>query len=197
MSSLRGIMLKSLILLIALPYISQAFTMRRQYRRPVCEPNQSCSYDVMGMQFAFCDCPGPETRCPMNPSYTIDQRGTTYHFCAHREITVCEIGEVATTVDSIQTAIHCICPDSMELIKKDESNGSIKEFVCEEIGLRLPYGFILCLPRNRRSVLTGQWNMYRPSHPLRSTGALSSSSNIHLSGLQSPLIPFRRRLMSG
>ncbi|KHJ99782.1 hypothetical protein OESDEN_00238 [Oesophagostomum dentatum] len=51
----------------------------REYRRPICAEEQTCSYEALGVVFALCDCPGNDKSCPENIENAVEHRGTWYH----------------------------------------------------------------------------------------------------------------------
>ncbi|XGW32586.1 hypothetical protein V3C99_017271 [Haemonchus contortus] len=104
----------------------------REYRRPICTPEQTCSYEAFDMVFALCDCPGKDHTCPQNEGNAVEHRGTLYNFCTSRNVPICEDGQISTTVSGIQTAIYCVCPESHEMVQqptqaKDETNYACRQ----------------------------------------------------------------------
>ncbi|XGW32587.1 hypothetical protein V3C99_017271 [Haemonchus contortus] len=59
----------------------------REYRRPICTPEQTCSYEAFDMVFALCDCPGKDHTCPQNEGNAVEHRGTLYNkrLCSNDE----------------------------------------------------------------------------------------------------------------
>ncbi|KIH68880.1 hypothetical protein ANCDUO_00782 [Ancylostoma duodenale] len=104
----------------------------REYRRPVCTEEQTCSYKALGVVFALCDCPGEEKSCPRDPENAVEHRGTHYHFCSARNVPVCEDGDISTTVTGIQTAIHCICAEGSDLIQERSEEKGITNYACRQ-----------------------------------------------------------------
>lgn len=118
---------------IALALNSTTHAIRlREYRRPQCTSEQTCSYEAFGMIFALCDCPGDDPICPRDPRNAIEHRGTVYNFCYPRSAPICEDGQVSTTVSGIQTAIHCICSDSNDLVQQPTKLKDVTSYMCRQ-----------------------------------------------------------------
>ncbi|PAV87036.1 hypothetical protein WR25_12699 isoform P [Diploscapter pachys] len=124
---------------------------RQHYRRPICESSQACSYVVNGIDMTFCDCPGEDKSCPTEPEFSINSKGTVYQvecrvkqrkmkyylqfqFCEPRKIPICDEGQVATSVEDLQTAIHCVCPDNMVHRRRKIPGTRNSEYICEVRG---------------------------------------------------------------
>ncbi|VDP48407.1 unnamed protein product [Heligmosomoides polygyrus] len=110
-----------------------ARSITREYRRPQCTSEQTCSYEAFGMIFALCDCPGDDPICPRDPRNAIEHRGTVYNFCYPRSAPICEDGQVSTTVSGIQTAIHCICSDSNDLVQQPTKLKDVTSYMCRQV----------------------------------------------------------------
>ncbi|PAV87033.1 hypothetical protein WR25_12699 isoform O [Diploscapter pachys] len=124
----------AVFLLLALPHITLSLSLiqrRQHYRRPICESSQACSYVVNGIDMTFCDCPGEDKSCPTEPEFSINSKGTVYQFCEPRKIPICDEGQVATSVEDLQTAIHCVCPDNMVHRRRKIPGTRNSEYICE------------------------------------------------------------------
>ncbi|VDM60021.1 unnamed protein product [Angiostrongylus costaricensis] len=103
------------------------------YRRPVCTPQQSCSYEAFGILFALCDCPEENSMCPHDEKNAVEHRGTSLQFCSPRIVPICENEEISTTVAGIQTAIHCICPEDSELVQQPSKIKDVTDYICRQV----------------------------------------------------------------
>ncbi|VDL72465.1 unnamed protein product [Nippostrongylus brasiliensis] len=124
-------MAAGITIVLALNSMSEAMRLR-EYRRPVCSPEQSCFYEAFGMVFALCDCPGEDRSCPQEEEHSIEHRGTMYSFCEARDIPLCKDGDISTSVKGIQTAVHCICPDQNELVQMPGEQKDRTNYVCRQ-----------------------------------------------------------------
>ncbi|CAD6185492.1 unnamed protein product [Caenorhabditis auriculariae] len=70
--------------------------------------------------------------CPENPENGIELRGILYQFCQPRQPPMCEVGEIAAEVKSLQTSIHCICPEDMLYIKRSLPASKATQYICME-----------------------------------------------------------------
>ncbi|KAJ1352507.1 hypothetical protein KIN20_008850 [Parelaphostrongylus tenuis] len=118
-------------IVLAFHSVTDGFRML-DYRRPVCTPEQSCSYEAFGILFALCDCPHENSVCPRDEKNAVEHRGTFYNFCSPRNVQICEHGEISTTVSGIQTAIHCICPEDNELVQQPNEIKGVTDYVCRQ-----------------------------------------------------------------
>ncbi|KAK5969860.1 hypothetical protein GCK32_000894 [Trichostrongylus colubriformis] len=119
------------VIVLAVNSMADAIRLR-QYRRPLCTTEQTCSYEAFGMVFALCDCPGDEKSCPQDEENAVEHRGTLYSFCTSRKVPVCEDGQISTTVSGIQTAIHCVCADSYEMVQQPTGSKDVTNYTCRQ-----------------------------------------------------------------
>ncbi|CCD69442.1 EB domain-containing protein [Caenorhabditis elegans] len=119
----------SLILLATFPTLSSTMTLKRHYRRPVCEPTQSCSYSYQQFTFELCDCPESKS-CPMDNG--VQLKGITYQFCAARELPECASDETAAEINMLQTSIYCVCPPNQIYVKQKDTSKANAKYVCQE-----------------------------------------------------------------
>ncbi|CAO4382856.1 unnamed protein product [Caenorhabditis nigoni] len=121
----------AVLVLISLPLGTPAMSLKRHYRRPLCEPSQSCSYSYQQFTFELCDCPQAES-CPMDNG--VQLKGITYQFCGSRELPVCAPQEIAAEINNLQTSIYCVCPFEQIYVKQKESpiNKVNVKYVCQE-----------------------------------------------------------------
>uniref|UniRef100_A0A1I7U7K5 EB domain-containing protein n=2 Tax=Caenorhabditis tropicalis TaxID=1561998 RepID=A0A1I7U7K5_9PELO len=110
------------------PY-EKKFSQKRHYRRPVCEPSQSCSYGFQQFTFELCDCPDAKP-CPMDNG--VQLKGITYQFCGARELPMCASDEIAAEIDVLQTSIYCVCPLNQIYVKQKETVNANVKYVCQE-----------------------------------------------------------------
>ncbi|CAI4221450.1 unnamed protein product [Auanema sp. JU1783] len=97
------------------------------YRRPICSPDQTCSYEAMGLTFSLCDCPQQDS---CHEKHSFKHQNTVYSFCQQYLPPVCWENDISVVVSGIQTSIRCICPEDYT-VKKDKSlkNGDV-QFRC-------------------------------------------------------------------
>ncbi|KAK6765395.1 hypothetical protein RB195_025354 [Necator americanus] len=120
-----------IIIVLALQNVANSFR-QRDYQRPVCSEEQTCSYEALGVVFALCDCPAEEKTCPQDPKNAIEHRKTQYFFCSRRNVPVCEDGDISTTVTGIQTAIHCICDEAYDLVQEKSVDKGTTIYACQQ-----------------------------------------------------------------
>ncbi|CAI2355586.1 unnamed protein product [Caenorhabditis sp. 36 PRJEB53466] len=104
-------------------------TLKRHYRRPICEPSQSCSYSYQQFTFELCDCPNMKV-CPVNNG--VQLKGITYQFCSARDLPVCRSDEIAAEVNILQTSIYCVCPNNKIYMKQKGTSNANAKYVCQE-----------------------------------------------------------------
>ncbi|EYC37881.1 hypothetical protein Y032_0759g2110, partial [Ancylostoma ceylanicum] len=124
-------MVAGIVIVLSFHSFANAFRLR-EYRRPLCTEEQTCSYQALGVVFALCDCPGAEKSCPRDPENAVEHRGTQYHFCSARNVPLCEDGDISTTVTGIQTAIHCICAEGSDLVQERSEEKGITNYACRQ-----------------------------------------------------------------
>ncbi|KAK6032013.1 hypothetical protein OSTOST_01821 [Ostertagia ostertagi] len=124
----------SLVIVLAVNSMADAIRLR-EYRRPQCTTEQTCSYEAFGMVFALCDCPGEEQSCPQDEENAVEHRGTLYNFCTTRNVPICEDGQISTTVSGIQTAIYCVCPDNNDMVQQQTLIKGVTNYTCHQVTL--------------------------------------------------------------
>ena len=94
---------------------------------------------------------GEDKSCPTGPEFSINSKGTVYQviyrveqwemkyyfkfqFCEPRKAPICDEGQVATSVEDLQTAIHCVCPDNMVHRRRKIPGTRNSEYICEVRG---------------------------------------------------------------
>ncbi|CAJ0609771.1 unnamed protein product [Cylicocyclus nassatus] len=128
---LTSVMVMGVSTVLAFQSVTNAFRLR-EYRRPTCSEEETCSYKALGVVFALCDCPGEEKLCPKEPENAVEHRGTRYYFCSPRIVPACKDGDISTTVTGIQTAIHCTCPEEHDLIQEPSEEKGVTSYACRQ-----------------------------------------------------------------